>query len=98
MGSIGVVDNALMVAYKVLAACDFVGEKIAAVLGITTPKYNYEIEQFKKIQKEREKAEEEEKSMGGWMQETASSEFKLSEMKTINESNPIMTQDGLQKF
>lgn len=89
-------DYVLVGGNKVLAACDYVGEKVAAVLGITTPKYNYEIEQFKKIKKEREKAAEEEMSMGGWMQETLSAQHKITEKE--NNNYPILTQDGLQKY
>lgn len=89
-------DYVLVGGNKVLAACDYVGEKVAAVLGITTPKYNYEFEQFKKIKKEREKAAEEEKSMGGWMQETLSAQHKIAEHE--NNNYPILTQDGLQKY
>lgn len=81
---------------KVLAACDYVGEKVASVLGITTPKYNYEIEQFKKIKKEREKAVEEEKITGGWMQETLSAQYKFTEKE--NNNSPIISQDRLQKY
>ena len=54
-----------------MAACDYVGESIASFLGITTPKYSYEIEQFKKIQEEQAKAADEEKRVGGWMQNAA---------------------------
>ncbi|XP_053669666.1 protein FAM177A1 [Anopheles nili] len=36
----------------VLAGCDYVGEGLASFLGITTPKYSYEIEQFKRMQAE----------------------------------------------
>lgn len=53
---------------RVLAACDYVGESIAAFLGITTPKYSYELEQSKRMQEEKAKAEKEEKEVGGWMQ------------------------------
>lgn len=94
----GIFENAVTVGYKVLGACDYVGEKIASVLGITTPKYSFEIEQFKKIQKEREKAAEEEKTMGGWMQETANIYSENIEMKNNNGSQPIVSQNGLQKF
>lgn len=90
------VDYVLMGGNKVLAACNFVGEKVAAVLGITTPKYNYEIEQFKKIQKEKEKSVEEEKSMGGWMQDTLSAQCKLAEKE--NNNCPIISQKDLQKY
>lgn len=98
MGSTGLINQVWHGGNKVLAACDYVGEKIAAALGITTPKYNYEIEQFKRIQKEREKAKEEEKSTGGWMQETLSAHFQLSEKEHYNEPQPIISQQIQQKF
>lgn len=84
---------------KLLAACDFVGEKLAAALGITTPKYSYEIEQIKKIQKEREKAIEEEASTGGWMQQTLNTQYKDQENGNVNNDHqPIMSQTRLQKY
>lgn len=92
------IDYVLKGGNKVLAACDFVGERVAAVLGITTPKYNYEIEHFKKIQKEKEKAAVEEKSTGGWMQDTLSAQCKLSEKEKENNNGPIISQEGLQKY
>lgn len=76
----------------VLAACDFVGEKLAAALGITTPKYSFEIEQFKKIQKEREKSHEEEKSVGGWMQQT------YDDKNIDGNQQCIITQEKVQRF
>lgn len=90
------IDYVLMGGNKVLATCDYVGEKIAAALGITTPKYNYEIEQFKKIQKEQEKAVQEEKTTGGWMQDTLCEKYSLSEKD--NHNSPIVSQEGLQKY
>lgn len=48
----------------VLAGCDYVGETLAEFLGITTPKYSYEIEEFKKMQEEKAKIDLEESS--GW--------------------------------
>lgn len=81
---------------RVLNACDYVGEKCASILGITTPKYSYEIEQFKKMQKEREKVKEEEKTNGGWMQATNN-----NNIKSLQNDNPvqcIITQENLQKF
>uniref|UniRef100_A0A182M978 Uncharacterized protein n=1 Tax=Anopheles culicifacies TaxID=139723 RepID=A0A182M978_9DIPT len=38
----------------VLAGCDYVGEGLASFLGITTPKYSYEIEEFKRMQAEQQ--------------------------------------------
>lgn len=90
------VDYILMGGNKALATCDYVGEKIAAALGITTPKYNYEFGQFKKIQKERKKAEEEEKTTGGWMQDMQFAKCK----SPVNDNNntPIISQASLQKY
>lgn len=61
------IHRALHTGNRVLAACDYVGEAIAAFLGITTPKYKYEIEQFKKMQEEQAKAHKDEKEVSGWM-------------------------------
>ncbi|XP_050100041.1 protein FAM177A1 [Anopheles aquasalis] len=41
----------------VLAGCDYVGEGLASFLGITTPKYSYEIEEFKRLQAEQQAEE-----------------------------------------
>lgn len=85
-------------ANRILAACDYVGEKVAAALGITTPKYEYEIEQFKKIEKERAKANEEEKTVGGWMQQTHDNNTKASQM--LNEGNmpAVISRENIEKF
>lgn len=85
-------------AKRLLAACDYVGEKVAAALGITSPKYKYEIEQFKKIEKEREKVKEEEKTVGGWMQQTHDNNLKGSQM--LNEANAIavISRENIEKF
>ncbi|XP_058453568.1 protein FAM177A1 [Malaya genurostris] len=39
---------------SVLAGCDYVGEGLASMLGITTPKYSLEIEEFKRMQAEQQ--------------------------------------------
>lgn len=85
---------------KVLAACDYVGEKLAAALGITTPKYSYEIEQIKKIQKQREKALEEEAKTGGWMQQTLNTQLKHPKKKNSIDIDhqPIVSQNELPKY
>ena len=61
---------AWMTAAQGLAVCDSVGEKLAWWLGITSPKYYYEIQEAKRMMKE----EEERKSrldaeMAGWVGE-----------------------------
>ena len=54
---------------RVLGYCDFLGEKLAWALGITSPKYFYEIEDFKREQEEeRERKEKQDEEMKGWTQ------------------------------
>ncbi|CAJ0933599.1 unnamed protein product [Ranitomeya imitator] len=42
----------LRVATSTLSVCDFLGEKIASVLGVSTPKYQYAIDEYYRMQKE----------------------------------------------
>lgn len=86
---------------RVLTACDYVGEKITAILGITTPKYDYEIKQFKKMQDERTKLQEEEKVVGGWMQATNSQNIAANEHQpapVVCDDKCITAQDQLQRY
>lgn len=92
------IDHVWMGGSKVLAACDFVGEKLAAALGITTPKYSYEIEQIKKIQKQREKALVDEAHTGGWMQQTLNTQLKHPIKRNSIDHQPIVSQSELPKF
>lgn len=80
---------------RVLAACDFVGEKVASFLGITTPKYEYEIEQWQRHQREKAEARKEETEVGGWMQATNDHQLKTS----VNGAavQYVITQEDLQK-
>ncbi|KAI1237762.1 hypothetical protein IHE44_0013848 [Lamprotornis superbus] len=41
--------------------CDFLGEKIASVLGISTPKYQYAIDEYYRMKREAEEEEQENK-------------------------------------
>ena len=36
----------------IFLVCDFLGEKIASVLGISTPKYQYAIDEYYRMKKE----------------------------------------------
>ncbi|XP_069807260.1 protein FAM177A1 isoform X2 [Dendropsophus ebraccatus] len=49
----------LRVATSTLSVCDFLGEKIASVLGVSTPKYQYAIDEYYRMQKEVDEEEEE---------------------------------------
>ena len=53
-----------------VAWCDFLGEKLAWWAGITSPKYYYEIEEFKRMrEREAERAQREDAEARGWKQE-----------------------------
>lgn len=58
-----------------LTACDSAGEYLASFLGITTPKFNYEIEQYKKALAAWEAAAKEDSEAGNW-----------TEVKQLNET------------
>lgn len=49
----------LRAATSTLSVCDFLGEKIASALGISTPKYQYAIDEYYRMKKEEEEEEEE---------------------------------------
>ncbi|KAI5269216.1 hypothetical protein MUG91_G15n108 [Manis pentadactyla] len=49
----------LRAATSTLSVCDFLGKKIASVLGISTPKYQYAIDEYYRMKKEEEEEEEE---------------------------------------
>lgn len=51
----------------VLSYCDFFGEKLAWFFGITSPKYYYEIEEFKRMEEEeKERLARQDAEMRGW--------------------------------
>lgn len=60
--------KALRTGNTTLSACDYVGEAIASFLGITTPKYQFEIEEYRRIEEERKK---EANSSAGWLNPAA---------------------------
>ena len=58
--------------YNSLSYCDFFGEKLAWFFGITSPKYYYELEEYRREQEaEEERAKKEDIEIRGW-RETSS--------------------------
>ncbi|XP_012278555.1 protein FAM177A1 isoform X2 [Orussus abietinus] len=52
---------------KVLDGCDYMGEWLADILGITSPKYEFEINEYLRMQAaEAEEKKREDLEMGGW--------------------------------
>ncbi|XP_051908341.1 protein FAM177A1-like isoform X2 [Hippocampus zosterae] len=47
-------------ATSTISACDYLGERIASLFGITSAKYQYAIDEYYKMKKEREEEKEEE--------------------------------------
>ncbi|KAK0132546.1 Protein FAM177A1 [Merluccius polli] len=45
-------------ATSTISVCDYMGEKMASLFGITTPKYQYAIDEYYRIKKEEEEEEE----------------------------------------
>ena len=78
-------------AYKtssIVRACDYVGESLASFLGITTAKYQFEIDQFKKTQVEAANAEKlDMEARSGWVPPDNS-----------NKEAAVTSQDQVQKF
>lgn len=58
---------------KALAACDYVGESLADFLGITTPKYSYELAEAERMKAEQEAEKKKaDLEMAGWVVSSSS--------------------------
>lgn len=58
--------KAINTGQTVLSACDYAGETLAYYLGITSPKYQFEIAEYERM-RERKKQESEQKEREGWV-------------------------------
>ncbi|XP_053445662.1 protein FAM177A1-like [Nycticebus coucang] len=67
----------LWAATSTLSVCDFLGEKIASVLDISTPKYQYAIDEYYWMKKE-----EEEEAAENRMSEEAERQYQQTKMQT----------------
>ncbi|XP_017331488.1 protein FAM177A1 [Ictalurus punctatus] len=80
------------VATNTISVCDYLGEKMASLLGITTPKYQYAIDEYYRIKKEEEEADEEDR-----LSEEAQRRF--DNQHRDKEQNPTMEQpEGASSF
>ena len=68
----------LHAATSTLSVCDFLGEKIASVLGISTPKYQNAIDEYYRMKKEEEEEEEEEENR---MSEEAERQYQQNKLQ-----------------
>lgn len=69
---------------KVLNGIDYVGEGLASLFGITTPKYLIEIEEFKRIQEEKRKLDEE---SAGWVPQNGGGDVPLVMQEPVKDIN-----------
>ena len=70
-----------------VAWCDYFGEKIAWWAGITSPKYYYEIEEFKRIkEREEERAKREDAEARGWRQQPENAPAKTGQPVPMEEA------------
>ncbi|XP_044530109.1 protein FAM177A1-like [Gracilinanus agilis] len=74
----------LRAATSTLSVCDFLGEKIASLLGVSTPKYQYAIDDYYRMKKEEEEEEEENR-----MSEEAERQYQ--EQKTLQTDSTVQT-------
>ncbi|MCJ8737240.1 hypothetical protein PDJAM_G00021740 [Pangasius djambal] len=80
------------VATNTISVCDYLGERMASMLGITTPKYQYAIDEYYRIKKEEEEAEEEDR-----LSEEAQRRF--DSQRRDKEQNPTVAQpEGTGSF
>ncbi|XP_077477727.1 protein FAM177A1 isoform X2 [Stigmatopora argus] len=56
-------------ATSTVSVCDYMGEKLASLFGITSPKYQYAIDEYYRIKKEEEEEEEENRLAEQWRSE-----------------------------
>ncbi|XP_037690742.1 protein FAM177A1 [Choloepus didactylus] len=78
----------LRAATSTLSVCDFLGEKIASVLGISTPKYQYAIDEYYRMKKEEEEEEEENRMSEEAERKYQEQQKKLQANSTVQTDQP----------
>jgi len=70
--------------------CDFFGEKLAWFFGITSPKYYYELEEYRReLEAEEERAEKEDIEIRGWREASSSAAAGEKGATAVVENPPI---------
>lgn len=82
----------------VLAGCEYVGEGLAAFLGITTPKYSYEIEQHKKMLHEQELLAKEDIESAKWLGLEPNIGNQPIADDEVHSTKTVTKQEQLQKY
>ncbi|XP_029352561.1 protein FAM177A1-like isoform X2 [Echeneis naucrates] len=77
-------------ATSTISACDYLGERMASLFGITSAKYQYAIDEYYRIKKEREEEKEENR-----LSEEAERSFDQFESQ-VDEDEPITMTDQVE--
>lgn len=87
------VNNVVWLGSKTLEVCDYIGEGLANFFGITSPKYEYEIEEYKKrVEEEVRSKEKLSQEFSGWTQ----SDENTVKTVTINSSDIKREENGFK--
>ncbi|XP_064489731.1 uncharacterized protein LOC135401323 isoform X2 [Ornithodoros turicata] len=82
-----IIHLALQVGTKTLAVCDYLGENLAYFFGITSPKYQYELEEYNRmVQEEMEEKKKVAEQMAGWK---ANDDSELGQVTVQPFSTPV---------
>ncbi|XP_066532067.1 protein FAM177A1 [Hoplias malabaricus] len=80
------------VATSTISVCDYLGERMAALLGITTPKYQYAIDEYYRMKKEEDEEEEDNR-----LSEEAERRYD-EQMKAANQPPMVEQPEGTASF
>ncbi|XP_020498763.2 protein FAM177A1 [Labrus bergylta] len=70
-------------ATSTISVCDYMGEKLASLFGITTPKYQYAIDEYYRMKKEEDEEEEENR-----LSELAEQQFAEQQRDELDDPRP----------
>ena len=81
-----------------LSYCDFFGEKLAWFFGITSPKYYYELEEYKReLEAEEKRAKKEDIESRGWRETSSAGEQNTNAIENPIELDPTKLMKAPQE-
>nr|CAD7568783.1 unnamed protein product [Timema californicum] len=84
---------------KTLQVCDYLGESLANFFGITTPKYQYEIDEYhRSLAEEEERQRQLDLEMGGWTDKYSQQVISLEEVTQPSSTNEIQQAGDSNRF
>nr|CAD7195756.1 unnamed protein product [Timema douglasi] len=84
---------------KTLQVCDYLGESLANFFGITTPKYQYEIDEYHRMLAEEEERQRQlDLEMGGWTDKYSQQVISLQEVTQPSSTNEIQQAGDSNRY